>query len=441
MSSGWSYNYLNSENLESPNAVVEQGVLAPDGPAWKAFVVESKSNLTLGAIASLRRFAESDLPIIFVGGSPSFYPAGENTNITVFEEQLSALQSSEGVYSVAEGQLASQLSALGLSPRVAVTTDGTWYTTWRETDDAGYAFIYADLVGSSGDVTIADTRTPFFLNPWTGEETPVLIYKQDDTHTIIPLDLAGNQTVVISFSHTKTGSAVPAYHVGSAPPGIIGADFNKKGISLHVSSAVEEREAILSNGTTCRVSASGIPAPFELEEWELTAEHWEAPSNISDATQPMTKFNTTHSLSTLRSWAQIPALVNTSGIGYYTTSFTWPSNATDASAGELGAYISFGKVLHSLRVQINGVHLAPLDITHAVADISPYLRPGKNTITAIVPTTWWNYLRTILDTLESAGAHPLPLVLESLLGLPLPSADDEGLMAGVIVTPFKRVTC
>lgn len=433
---------MNSENLESKNAIVEHGVLAPDGPAWKAFVVGSASNVTLSAIASLRRFAESGLPIIFVGGSPSFYPSGADTNITVFEEQLSTLQSSDGVYSVAEGELASQLSALGLSPRVAVTTDGTWYTTWRETEDAGYALIYADLVGSRGDVTIADTRTPFFLNPWTGVETPVLIYKQDEAHTVIPLDLAGNQTVIISFSHTYNGSAMPDYYVSSAPPGVIGADFNKeKGISLHVSSAVEDGEAILSNGTTCLISASGIPAALELEEWELTAEHWEAPSNISDATELMTRFNTTHSLPALVSWAQIPALVNTSGIGYYTTTFTWPSKATHASANELGAYISFGKVLHSLRVQINGIDLPPLDITHAMADISPYLRPGNNTVTAIVPTTWWNYLRTIMDTLESAGAHPLPLVLEELLGLPLPSTDDAGLMAGVIVTPFKRVPC
>lgn len=421
---------------------MENGVLAPAGPAWKTFVIQSTSNVTLGAIVSLQRFAESGLPIIFVGGSPGFYPTGTDTNITEFEEQLAALQSSEAVYSVAKGQLASQLSALGLSPRVAVTTNGTWYTTWRETKDAGYALIYADLLGSSGFVTIADTRTPFLLNPWTGEETPVLLYEQDEASTIIPLDLAGNQTVILSFSQTKNGSSVPAYHVSSATPGVVGAEFSlEKGLALHVSAVVEDGEAVLSNGTTCFLSGSGVPSAFELSEWELTAEHWEAPSNISDATQPMIKFNTTHSLSSLSSWAQIPALVNTSGIGYYTTTFTWPSNATHASAGELGAYISFRKVLHSLRVRVNGAEIPPLDITNARADISPYLRPGDNTVTAIVPTTWWNYLRTILDTLESAGAHPLPLVLEDLLGVPLPSTDDGGLMPGITVTPFKRVVC
>lgn len=173
---------------------MENGVLAPAGPAWKAFAVGSTSNLTLGAIASLRRFAASGLPVIFVGGSPSLYQTRAHTRFDVFEQQLAVLQSSEGVYSVDEGQLANQLSALGLSPRVAVTTSDKWYTTWRETEDAGYALIYANLVGSSGGVTIADTRTPFSLNPWTGEETPILIYEQDDASTIIPLDLAGNQT-------------------------------------------------------------------------------------------------------------------------------------------------------------------------------------------------------------------------------------------------------
>lgn len=433
---------MSSENLDSPNAIVDNGVLAPTGPAWKAFAIQATSNVTSGAIASLQRFAEYGLPIIFVGGSPGFYPTGLDTNITEFEEQLAELQSYKAVYSVAEGQLASQLSALGLSPRVAVTTNGTWSTTWRETEDVGYALIYADLLGSSGSVTIADTRTPFFLNPWTGEESPVLLYEQDEASTTIPLDLAGNQTVIISFSQTKNGSAVPSYHVNSAPSGVVGAEFSlEKRLALHVSAIVEDGEVFLSNGATCLLSGSGVPEIFELSEWELTAEHWEAPSNISDATQPTIKFNTTHSLPSLSSWAQIPALVNTSGIGYYTSTFTWPSNGTHASASELEAYISFGKVLHSLRVRLNGVDLPALDITNARADISPYLRPGDNTVTAIVPTTWWNYLRTILDTLESAGAHPLPLVLEGLLGLPLPSTDDAGLMPGVTVTPFKRVIC
>ncbi|ETS73836.1 hypothetical protein PFICI_14782 [Pestalotiopsis fici W106-1] len=440
---GWNYNYLSPENLELPQAVVENGVLAPEGPAWKALVVQSGSNLTLSAIATLQSFAESGLPILFVGAPPKLYPtASKASNVTVFEEHLAVLEATEGVYTINEDQLADQLSTLGLCPKVSTNTNGTWYTTWRETTEGGYALIYADLIASSGNVTVADTRTPYYLNPWTGTQSPVLVYEQDLTSTTIPLELAGNQTAIILFTDSNNTCSVPAYHVTSAPAGVIGADFTLSGgLGVHVTTTVNDGEAVLSNNAVCSIDGSGVPAAFELTEWELIAEHWEAPSNISNVEQPMTKFNTTHSLSVLTSWLDIPALVNTSGIGYYTSTFMWPTDTTNTTASTLGAYISFDNVLHSLRVQVNGNQIPPLDITHARADISAYLQPGNNTVTAVVPTTWWNYLKTILDTLESSGLLPLPLVLEAVAGQPLPGASDEGLMPGVHITPFKRVVC
>ncbi|KAF3025109.1 hypothetical protein E8E14_014613 [Neopestalotiopsis sp. 37M] len=350
---GWSYNYLSPENLELPQATVENGILAPEGPAWKALVVRNGSALTLNAISTLQSFAESGLPVVLVGDAPTYYPTGStDANETLFAPRLTILETTEGVYSVNEGQVANQLSSLGLSPRVATTTNGTWYTTWRETIEGGYALIFADLIGSSGIVTIADTRTPYFLDPWTGLQSPVLIYDQDSTTTTISLDLAGNQTAIILFTGSNSTSGVPAYHVTSAPAGVIGADFSlSAGLGLHVTSAVNDENAVLSNTAACPVDGSSVPTAFQLTEWDLVAEHWEAPSNISNVEQAMTKYNTTHSLSALTSWTDIPALVNTSGIGYYTSTFMWPSNTTNTSSADLGAYISFDTVLHSLRVQ------------------------------------------------------------------------------------------
>ncbi|KAH8589577.1 hypothetical protein B0O99DRAFT_664485 [Bisporella sp. PMI_857] len=411
---GWSYNYLGPENLNSLQAIVDNGVLAPAGPAWKALIVTSISNVSLNAIASLQKFANRGLPVIFVGGSPHFYPTGNDTSVASFEEQLQVLQASKNVYSVEEEQVASHLSSLGLAPRVAASTNGTWFTTWRESNGSGHALIYSDLVASQGKVTITDTRTPFFLNPWSGEQAPVLIYEQNSTSTTIPLSLAGNQTTIILFSNLQRSSMVPAYHVTFAPSSVIGSTFNsERGLALHVIASSTDEEAVLSNGATCNLSGPSVPAPFQLSDWILTAEHWEAPSNMSKAMEPTTKFNTTHLLHSLTSWAEIPALTNTSGIGYYTSTFEWPPTKICGNITELGAYISFENVLHSLRVQVNGHQLPPLDITNAVADISPYLRPGNNTVTATVSTTWWNYFRTILDTLKSSGATPLPLMAVS----------------------------
>lgn len=377
-----------------------------------------------------------------MGGSPKFYPTGNNTDISAFEQQLSLLKAAQGVYSVDEGQLANQLTTLGLTPRVAVTTNGTWYATWRESSDTAHALIYADLVGSEGIVTIADTRTPFFLNPWTGEQSPVLVYEQNSSSTVIPLTLAGNQTVIISFASATNSSVSLAYHVTSIPSNVIGVTLSpNQSIALHVAAAVTDAQATLSNKASCAVSGSSVPAAFELSEWDLDAERWEAPPNVSDATQPTVKFNMSLHLPQLSSWADIPALANSSGIGYYTSTFAWPRSTTYGDLSEFGAYISFDNVLHALRVQINGNRLPPLDLTNAVADISPYLTPGNNTVIATVATPWWNYLRTILGTLESSGTPPIPQVLETLLGLPLPPIVDAGLVPGVKVTPFRRVIC
>lgn len=374
-----------------------------------------------------------------MGGSPQFYPTGNYTDFAAFKSHLAVLQASEKVYSVDEGQLANQLKSLGLRPRVGANpATGTWYTTWRESNTTGTALIYADLVASEGKVTITDTRTPYFLDPWTGKRTPVLVYTQTNTSTVVPLRLKGNQTVMVAFEDDATGSP-PAYHVISAPENVLGATYSAEaGLKLSVSAATTEGTATLSNNVSCRLPGPQVLPPFELTAWKLVAEHWEAPSNISNATAPTTKYNTTHVLDQLVSWTDIPALQNASGIGYYTAGFIWSGTNTNS-----GAYLSFANVLHSLRVQVNGYTLPPLDLTNAVADISAYLVPGNNTITATVPTTWWNYIQSILipDGLESAGTAPLLLIYEELLGTPFPSRIDEGLLPEVWIIPIQQIVC
>ncbi|KAI1314034.1 hypothetical protein F5Y03DRAFT_402279 [Xylaria venustula] len=434
VSGGWSYNYLTLDNLRSDQAVVEDGVLAPKLSAWQALAVASRANVSLDGLKSLQRLSDSGLPVILVGESPFFFPEGKQADSQLFDEALIALQASSNVYSADEGLLAGKLFSLGLRPRVGVATNGTWYTTWRQSNDSSHALVYSDLVASHGEVRISDTRTPFLLNPWTGEETPVLVYGQDNTSTTIPLSLAGNQTILIAFR--PRDDSTPPYHLTSSSSHILGLTFNStQGLTLQVAGSQSDERATLSNGVTCTISTSGVPSSFELSEWTLIAEHWEAPSNLSDVTST-TKYNTTHELPSLVSWTQIPDLVNVSGIGYYTTNFTWPYANTTNPKASLGAYLSFDKVLHALRVQVNGQQLPPLDSTSAVVDISPWLQPGVNSVTAIVPTTLWNYLRTIIGSLESAGVKPL------LLGNPLLATTQEaGLLPGVRITPFKNIIC
>ncbi|ETS86460.1 hypothetical protein PFICI_00288 [Pestalotiopsis fici W106-1] len=440
---GWSYNYLNPNNLESSQAVVKDGVLASDGPAWTALIVESAANISLSAVASLKRLASAGLPVVFVGDNFNLYPDGQDANLTVFQQELETLQSYSNVYAAGEGELANKITELGLSPRVGVSTNGTWYTTLRELNASSYVFVYADLVGSRGSVIVKDTRMPFFLNPWTGAQSPVLIYERSNTTTTIPLSLSGNQTVIILFSDAETSHNFD-YHIVSVPDNAASATTAGDGtVSVQVSNSAADTEATMSDGSICALGGSHVPAAFSITNWNLTAEHWAAPANLSE-TSPTSKRNTTHSLPELLSWGDIPELVNSSGLGYYSASFIWPplSNTTSDETATLGAVISFGRLLHYARASINGQPLPPLDVTNAVADITPYLTEGENRVEAVVPTTMWNYLRTILDDLKSAGQPPLLLELSGVIGSePLNATDATGLVGVVSVTPYLSVTC
>lgn len=153
------------------------------------------------------------------------------------------------------------------------------------------------------------------------------------------------------------------------------------------------------------------------------------PSNFDDASATSSKFNTTYKLPSLLSWPLIPGLQNTSGVGYYSNEFTW-------SDTRVGAFIDFGRVVHTLRVSVNGIQLPPLDVTHAQADISSYLVKGKNTINATISTTLINGLRPYLERLKTSGTGP------EISSLTFARTEVEaGLVGEVLITPYELRRC
>lgn len=179
------------------------------------------------------------------------------------------------------------------------------------------------------------------------------------------------------------------------------------------------------------IDCSMVNPAFELNSWQLIAEHWEAPNNMSSAAVIAEKHNTTHHLPVLQSWLGVPELVNVSGLGYYSTEFIWPP----ANGSAEGAYMHFGRILNTIRVQVNGIRVLPLDLQDPKVDIGPYLVHGKNEVSVVVPTVMWNYLRSIYRELRMAGSPPLL----SASGLPLVPPIDNGLLGPVVVIPYILV--
>lgn len=421
-------------------AYVKNGVLAPDGPSWKAFILEASQNVTFDTVKILQSWAQQGLPVIISGGRPKYYATGGKSARAEFERQLSSLLRTRNVHLVSSGKVAGKLRSIGLRPQVAVSTNGTCYTSWSEANGTAYAIIYSDLTAAEGNIVIATTQTPYFLNPWTGETSPVLVYRRTMTTTIVPFSLAGNQTLILGFGGDleKTISA-PRYHVENMPSNLVGSRVTHDGsISLHVSRSASPSKIKLSDGRIIRIDTSSIPPTFRLNEWNLTAEHWEAPNDLYDS-EYIVRYNTTHYLNKPTSWSEIKALANTSGVGYYTTTFQWPPNGPYSRTTSLGAYISFSRVVDAIKVIVNGHQLAAMDITNAMADVGTHLKVGQNNITVIVPTTMWNYVRTVLDELVTAGSKPLPVTLQQL-GVPLEPRSEAGLIGSALIIPYKPIS-
>ncbi|KAL4883580.1 hypothetical protein BJY04DRAFT_226598 [Aspergillus karnatakaensis] len=434
---GWSWNYLSSDNLSLREAKVQNRLLARDGPAWKAFIVESSQNLTLDAVRALTRFSRNGLPVIFSGGVPGFYATGDRLEYLSFKRELAQLLQSRNVHQVASGKVTAKLKALKLRPRVELKVNGTAYTSWSEGNGIGYAVVYSDIARSTGSITVASTDTPYLLNPWTGETAPLLIYERTKTTITIPINIAGNQTLFLAFSNTLPSDIrVPAYSVTEAPPQLLAAVPTEEGkISLHIPYMDSPSHIVLSSEKQVPIDTILVPPSIRLPDWNLTVEHWEAPEDMYNLTTA--KRNTTHQLTSLASWTDTPELANTSGVGFYATTFNWSFNTprTPCAPTQVdGAYLSFSRVVDSIAVTINNHQLPPIDLTNPVVDITPYLHAGENTMIVTVPTTLWNYLRTILDKVRSAGGPALPLRFGMVSG-----PTEAGLMGSVSLIPYQSI--
>ncbi|KAL4905790.1 hypothetical protein BDW74DRAFT_184859 [Aspergillus multicolor] len=445
---GWSWAYLSPDNFALPEATVRDGVLGPDGSRFKALIVTNDSNMTLYGVRKIQEYAANGLPVIFSGGLPGTYDSAKHngSETAIIQVALANLaSSSNNVHIVDTGHVAEKLSSLGLSPNIKIQTDGKWWTTWREDATSGidYTLIFCDTNASSGYITVtgpASKKTPYYLNTWTGAISRVFTYDVTEEGLTVPVSLQGNQTVIIAFSHhLLVKTRAPRIHAINTPSSVIGTTFNERdGWIAHVAhqgpEEIEIPETILlsNNRTVALPHQQQTASQFNLTNWILTAEHWEAPTNFSDAATIAYKYNTTHQLPALVSWTEIPVLRNASGLGYYTSTFIWPPAEGKAD----GAYIQFTRILHAITVYINGERLPALDYTDARADISPYLRNGTNEVLAVVPTTMWNYIRSILPDIRDQGR--LPGLLSK--GLTVPGIQDNGLVGDVRVVPYLGVS-
>ncbi|PYI20353.1 secreted protein [Aspergillus violaceofuscus CBS 115571] len=446
---GYTYEYLSPDNFNLPEAYVANGILAPNRQAFKALVVRANETLTVNGVAKLVEYAHEGLPIVFPGGLPSTFsgydPKGQAQALHLLQNITSLLN----VHLVSDQNLAQTLQSLNLHPRTAIATNSTVHTTWRydPTTKASYIYIFNDAAGrpansstaSSGTITFATTGTPHVYDAWTGAVSGIAIYNQSAAHTTIPINLAGNQTLIIGFHHTPNPNTPPPHipipnlpHT-TLPEATLSTQHNLTTLTLKRTYSTSPLTLPLSTSSNKTLPLSPIlTPPIQLKKWTLTLESWTPPADIYNITPGPTRTNTTYpNLNTLLPWSSLnPALQNVSGIGYYTTTFTLSQKHTQQGGG--GAILDLGRISHAVRVKVNGQAIGPVDLSAARKDIGAWVRAGRNTVEVVVASPLGNVLRAYWGVVGSGGKGAAETGA-------LPGVAEYGLVGTAWVVPYEVV--
>ncbi|KAK7708376.1 hypothetical protein SLS63_013491 [Diaporthe eres] len=420
---GYTYDYLGPASLESGAAIVANGLLAADGPAYKAVVFSNQTKITQAAAAKLHEFARRGLPIIFVG---NLTMAGVGMNASASVEvaaMLSNLTSANfpNVRQIpsADGLVAT-LQSLNIKPRAALPSDGStteWYSFWRSLPEGEVAWLYNGETEGKARNTVefvfsgVQGLVPYSLNAWTGNISAVLQYRINDDSIAMPVTLGPEESTLIFFQKEKSPAhPIPVVEslIGSVA-GLstrIGVDGSSGLVALVKNGP---GEIVFSNGTSIQLNGSA-PPESELEYWDVMVEDWHRTQNLTDIRTAITVHK--YSKTALLSWLHLdPAnLTNVSGLGHYSTSFTAPSAASERA---LGALLHLAPQGDSFTININDVVLPSTSyIGDTVMDITNHVNwstetsPGTNLLQIDVATTLFNRLRSETNQTWSMGTAP-----------------------------------
>jgi len=477
---GYTWDYLNETLFDLPNAVVTDGVLAADGPGYKALVFDqyllpstnsAQGTLTTEAASKILSYAQAGLPVIFVG-----QPIGTGSLSdpdSAMQAILAQIMALPNVYQVtSEAAVPAKLASLGIEPnakpaspvsllsvnRVDAATDTTYYWLYNNAIDywpgdnsnAGYGMNPSNLYETPDSCVVTDASStgnnpcmksstpisttvslvgdgvPYLLDAFTGAITPITDYTRDGNRVTVTVNLAADASMIVALSSQPNRFGISALSTSVISTT---ADFSKqKGDTIQVG-ATKSGSYIttLSDGQAVTSAIADVPDAVDLTQatWQLDAEAWtptydyKSTEGTGDGSTATTKTPVSLTLTGLKPWPQIPALANASGVGTYTTTVTLPPT-WDSS---MGAILSLGEVMDMFTITVNGTTLPLTDQVTATADISPYLQAGENTISVRVTTNFNNQLYALDTSVQARGI-----------------IENYGLVGPVVLTYYRTAT-
>ncbi|MFF5288629.1 glycosyl hydrolase [Paractinoplanes globisporus] len=462
---GYSWDYLDENLFELPNATVSHGRLAADGPAYKALIFDqflypttntARGTLTVEAATDILRYARSGLPVVFVGTPTGTgqMPASSDATLSKLLGQIFARRNVVRVAS--EAAVPSALAELGIHPATEPAAPATLQSVRRADRGTDFYYLYNQGVdawpGSTASygknpsnlyeepaacatttvanpcmatggaldttVTLEGDGAPYVLDAFTGEITPIAQYTRKGGTVTIRVRLARDASTIIALS-------TDSHRFGASGPHVVSTTADsaiRDGRDLVVrASEAGTYTTTLDNGRRVVTRIPSVPASVDLTgaDWSLTAKDWQ-PANpygtTGEAGTATVKKQVGVALHGLKAWPDIPELASASGIGYYTTTVTLPASWSRAD----GATLDLGRVTDTFTLTVNG-HAVAVDQIGASADLGPYLHAGANTIAVRVATTLNNRLAALDAAVRNRGV-----------------IQNYGLVGPVVLSPYRQ---
>ncbi|KAJ7454766.1 hypothetical protein FB451DRAFT_1279269 [Mycena latifolia] len=381
---GYTYEYVSSENLKLPGVEVSGGRLAAGGPAYKAFVLNRGPNVTVDAAQRLVQYAKRQAQV-----QALMQQLVNETSVMVVDD---------------ESEVPGALVSLGVLPAASFGSSPAIYSIRRDVADASYFYLF-----NSGNTTANFTLalrpdiagTPFFLDAWTAEVSPVGLWTNDSGAISIPsVSLAPTQTALFAVSNAATFEdvAVPSAHLvaldspASAvvdPAGNIEIRSTSEGVFAYT----------LSSGDTGSVNVTlEGETTRSLSGWQLGIVAWTPPDDLSTVDSVLVPQPTFNLSQGLVPWNALAGQANTSGVGTYNTTFKWDH----AQNGTVGVMLDFGEVFHTVKAFLNDVQIPTADPSSPVVDISQFVVSGTNVLRVEAASTLLNAINAV-PAVESLG--------------------------------------
>ncbi|HTW16683.1 MAG TPA: glycosyl hydrolase [Nocardioides sp.] len=361
---GYQLQYVDSAGLAEPEAG-RNGVLYPDGPAYRALVIDQRS-IDPAAAEAVAAQAEAGLAVVIVGDAPSRAatygadPEAANARVTAAVRRILAAPSVRQVAS--DAGVGAALDRLGVRPSTSWSTGDQLYSQRRETTSSDLYYVYNPTTRPvSTDIAFEATGSPRELDLWTGSSTALAQYRKAGDRIVVPVTLAPGENTVLGFPKNTVDDRLHVTSAGGADVDFAGGAFTVTGTTAGT------RTVTYSDGRTSRLTTPALPAPIRASTWDVSVE-----ATGPEPDQP------THELTDveLADWRSIGQLKDVAGVATYTSRVELPAAWT---APDRGVRLDLGKVEGgSVKVYVNGRLATPEVTAISQVDITRLLTPGSN---------------------------------------------------------------